>query len=37
MSDHRAELNAAQEPPAQSWHLQVPVQPLRTLRGKAGA
>jgi len=37
MSDHWAERNAAQEPPAQSWHLQVPVQPLCTTGGKAGA
>ena len=37
MSHHWAEHNAAQEPPAQSWHLQVPVQPLCTTGGKAGA
>jgi len=37
MSNHWAERNAAQEPPAQSWHLQVPVQPLCTTGGKAGA
>ncbi len=37
MSDHWAERSAAQEPPAQSWHLQVPVQPLCATGGKAGA
>ncbi len=37
MSDHWAERNAAQEPPAQPWRAQVPVKPLCTLSGKVGA
>jgi len=35
MSDHWAERNAAQEPPAQPWRVQVPVQPLCKTGGKA--
>jgi len=37
MSDHCAERSAAQEPPAQTWRVQAPVQPLCTIGGKAGA
>jgi len=36
MSDYWAECNTTQEPPAQPWHVQVPVQHLCARGGKAG-